>query len=109
MGRLCGGLAGERGAELLERFDLDPRKKGRAYSKGNRQKVALVAALCEWDTIIRVQVPAVWLLAGITMALFGQVERPAIEAMRVAHAGFRRGPSSWAPRSLPKLVSSVEA
>ncbi|MEP7370447.1 MAG: ABC transporter ATP-binding protein, partial [Dermatophilaceae bacterium] len=27
------------------RFDLDPRKKGRAYSKGNRQKVALVAAL----------------------------------------------------------------
>ena len=32
-------------AELLERFDLDPTKKGRAYSKGNRQKVALVAAL----------------------------------------------------------------
>jgi ABC-2 type transport system ATP-binding protein len=31
-------------AELLERFDLDPTKKGRAYSKGNRQKVALVAA-----------------------------------------------------------------
>jgi ABC-2 type transport system ATP-binding protein len=31
--------------ELLERFDLDPTKKGRAYSKGNRQKVALVAAL----------------------------------------------------------------
>lgn len=30
--------------ELLERFELDPRKKGRAYSKGNRQKVALVAA-----------------------------------------------------------------
>ena len=34
-----------RRAELLERFDLDPTKKGRAYSKGNRQKVALVAAL----------------------------------------------------------------
>ncbi len=31
--------------ELIERFDLDPRKKGRTYSKGNRQKVALVAAL----------------------------------------------------------------
>ena len=31
--------------ELLERFNLDPTKKGRAYSKGNRQKVALVAAL----------------------------------------------------------------
>ncbi|MFX6949428.1 AAA family ATPase, partial [Acinetobacter baumannii] len=31
-------------ARLLEAFDLDPRKKGRSYSKGNRQKVALVAA-----------------------------------------------------------------
>ena len=31
--------------ELLERFELDPTKKGRSYSKGNRQKVALVAAL----------------------------------------------------------------
>ncbi len=31
-------------ADLLDRFDLDPTKKGRAYSKGNRQKVALVAA-----------------------------------------------------------------
>ncbi|MBO0811597.1 MAG: ABC transporter ATP-binding protein [Microlunatus sp.] len=30
--------------ELVERFDLDPTKKGRAYSKGNRQKIALVAA-----------------------------------------------------------------
>ena len=44
-GRLRGGLNRQRRAELLERFDLDPRKKGRAYSKGNRQKVALVAAL----------------------------------------------------------------
>jgi ABC-2 type transport system ATP-binding protein len=34
----------KRMAELLERFDLDPGKKGRAYSKGNRQKVMLVAA-----------------------------------------------------------------
>ena len=33
-----------RKAELLERFELDPRKKARTYSKGNRQKVALVAA-----------------------------------------------------------------
>ena len=36
--------ANSRREELLERFDLDPTKKGRAYSKGNRQKVALVAA-----------------------------------------------------------------
>jgi polyether ionophore transport system ATP-binding protein len=45
LGRLRGGLDKQRRAELLERFDLDPRKKGRTYSKGNRQKVALVAAL----------------------------------------------------------------
>jgi ABC-2 type transport system ATP-binding protein len=45
LGRLRGGLDGARRAELLERFELDPTKKGRAYSKGNRQKVALVAAL----------------------------------------------------------------
>src|SRR5487761_1215816 len=35
----------KRRQELIERFDLDPSKKARAYSKGNRQKVALVAAL----------------------------------------------------------------
>jgi len=34
-----------RRADLIERFDLDPSKKSRAYSKGNRQKVALIAAL----------------------------------------------------------------
>ncbi|WP_300007411.1 ABC transporter ATP-binding protein [Pseudonocardia sp.] len=45
LGRMRGGLDAGRRAALLERFDLDPRKKGRTYSKGNRQKVALVAAL----------------------------------------------------------------
>ena len=45
LGRLRGGLDPHRKAELLQRFQLDPRKQGRAYSKGNRQKVALVAAL----------------------------------------------------------------
>jgi ABC-2 type transport system ATP-binding protein len=45
LGRLRGGLDPARRAELLERFELDPTKKGRAYSKGNRQKVALIAAL----------------------------------------------------------------
>src|SRR5215204_3713481 len=45
LGRLRGGLDPKRRAILLERFDLDPAKKGRSYSKGNRQKVALVAAL----------------------------------------------------------------
>jgi len=42
-------LNGERHTEktdaLIKRFELDPRKKARTYSKGNRQKVALIAAL----------------------------------------------------------------
>jgi ABC-2 type transport system ATP-binding protein len=45
LGRLQGGLDPARRADLMDRFDLDPRKKARTYSKGNRQKVALVAAL----------------------------------------------------------------
>jgi ABC-2 type transport system ATP-binding protein len=45
LGRLRGGLDARRRADLLERFELDPTKKARTYSKGNRQKVALVAAL----------------------------------------------------------------
>ncbi|MCT2583132.1 ABC transporter ATP-binding protein [Actinophytocola gossypii] len=43
--RLRGGAHPARRDELCERFDLDPTKKGRTYSKGNRQKVALIAAL----------------------------------------------------------------
>ncbi|MFJ9774605.1 ABC transporter ATP-binding protein [Kitasatospora sp. NPDC101157] len=45
LSRLRGRLDRRRRDELLERFDLDPTKKGRSYSKGNRQKVAIVAAL----------------------------------------------------------------
>ncbi|GAA4478379.1 ABC transporter ATP-binding protein [Enteractinococcus fodinae] len=43
--RLRGGLDQKRRDELCERFDLDPSKKARTYSKGNRQKVALISAL----------------------------------------------------------------
>src|SRR3954469_24756551 len=45
LGSLRGGLDEQRRKDLLERFELEPTKKGRAYSKGNRHKVALVAAL----------------------------------------------------------------
>ena len=45
LGRLRGGLDAKRRQALIERFALDPTKKARAYSKGNRQKVALIAAL----------------------------------------------------------------
>lgn len=43
--KLRGGNNKSRREELIRRFDLDPSKKCRTYSKGNRQKVALVAAL----------------------------------------------------------------
>ncbi|WP_240759681.1 ABC transporter ATP-binding protein, partial [Phytoactinopolyspora endophytica] len=45
LARLRGGLDENRRKRLIERFDLDPTKKGRTYSKGNRQKVAIIAAL----------------------------------------------------------------
>ena len=44
LARMRGGIDATRRAELIERYDLDPRKKARTYSKGNRQKVALVSA-----------------------------------------------------------------
>jgi ABC-2 type transport system ATP-binding protein len=53
LGRLRGGLNSKRLAELLQRFDLDPTKKARTYSKGNRQKVALIAALaCDVELLL---------------------------------------------------------
>ena len=45
MTRLRGGADAARRTELIEKFELDPRKKARTYSKGNRQKVAIIAAL----------------------------------------------------------------
>lgn len=45
LGDLRGGLDPTRRNALIERFGLDPTKRSRTYSKGNRQKVALVAAL----------------------------------------------------------------
>ncbi len=45
LGATQGGVDERRRADLVERFDLDPTKRVRDYSKGNRQKVALIAAL----------------------------------------------------------------
>ncbi|WP_033290927.1 ABC transporter ATP-binding protein [Amycolatopsis jejuensis] len=57
LGRLRGGLDQKRRKELVERFDLDPRKKGRTYSKGNRQKVAIVAALASTVDLLLLDEP----------------------------------------------------
>ncbi len=45
LGRLHGGLDDRRRERYIEMFELDPTKKSRSYSKGNRQKVALISAL----------------------------------------------------------------
>ena len=57
LGRLRGDLDPVRRSELLERFALDPTKKVRTYSKGNRQKVALIAALASSAELLVVDEP----------------------------------------------------
>ena len=56
-GRLRGDLDEKRRDELLERFELDPTKKARTYSKGNRQKVGLVAALASRAELLMLDEP----------------------------------------------------
>jgi ABC-2 type transport system ATP-binding protein len=80
LGRLRGGLDPHRRAELLERFELDPTKKGRTYSKGNRQKVALVAALASDAELLMLDEPT----SGLD-PLMESVFRDCIEDLR--HAG----------------------
>jgi ABC-2 type transport system ATP-binding protein len=58
LGRLRGGLDARRRAVLTERFDLDTSKKARAYSRGNRQKVALVAALASNAELLLLDEPS---------------------------------------------------
>jgi ABC-2 type transport system ATP-binding protein len=57
LGRLRGGLDPKRKEDLLARFDLDPAKKSRTYSKGNRQKVALIAALASGAELLILDEP----------------------------------------------------
>jgi ABC-2 type transport system ATP-binding protein len=79
LGRLRGGLDARRRAHLLERFELDPAKKGRTYSKGNRQKVALVAALTADVELLVLDEPT----SGLD-PLMEEVFRECIEERRAA-------------------------
>jgi len=75
LGRLRGGLDEERRRELIERFELDPTKKGRSYSKGNRQKVALVAALASDVELLVLDEPTSGLDPIMESVFQGYVER----------------------------------
>ncbi|WP_280271463.1 ABC transporter ATP-binding protein [Nocardia wallacei] len=57
LARMRGGLDPDRRAELIDRFELDPRKKARTYSKGNRQKVALVSAFSSNANLLMLDEP----------------------------------------------------
>jgi ABC-2 type transport system ATP-binding protein len=57
LSRLSAPLDPRRRALMLERFELDPTKKARTYSKGNRQKVALVAALASQAELLVLDEP----------------------------------------------------
>ena len=75
LGRMRGGLDEKRRAEMLERFELDPRKKSRTYSKGNRQKVALVAALASHAELYLLDEPT----SGLDPLMEAEFQRAVLE------------------------------
>ena|SRR5436190_1895185 len=77
LGRLRGGLSLSKRDQLINDFELDPTKKGRTYSKGNRQKVALVAALASDVELLLLDEPT----SGLD-PLMDAVFRGAIEDLR---------------------------
>ncbi|MGE2836370.1 ATP-binding cassette domain-containing protein [Mycobacterium sp. SMC-4] len=81
-------LAGLRGSdtvdtarrdELIERFELDPHKKARTYSKGNRQKVAIVAAFSTRSELFILDEPTSG-LDPLMEQVFGQCVREVVDA-----------------------------
>lgn len=58
LARMRGGIDKRRRAELIERFDLDPHKKARTYSKGNRQKVSLISAFSSHARLLLLDEPS---------------------------------------------------
>jgi ABC-2 type transport system ATP-binding protein len=80
LGNVSGGVDAAYRDELVERFQLDPAKRARSYSKGNRQKVALVAAFMTR--------PDVLLLDEPTAGLDPLMEE---EFQRIARAAAARG------------------
>lgn len=75
LGRMRGGLDEKRRAQMLERFELDPHKKARTYSKGNRQKVALVAAFASRAELYLLDEPT----SGLDPLMEAEFQRAVLE------------------------------
>ncbi|MEZ0366320.1 ATP-binding cassette domain-containing protein [Mycobacterium sp. pUA109] len=58
LARMRGGIDEQRRAELIDRFELDPHKKARTYSKGNRQKVSLISAFSSRARLLLLDEPS---------------------------------------------------
>ncbi|KAA8967685.1 ABC transporter ATP-binding protein [Mycobacterium sp.] len=58
LARMRGGIDERRRADLIERFELDPHKKARTYSKGNRQKVSLISAFSSQARLLLLDEPS---------------------------------------------------
>src|SRR5271166_3326870 len=58
LARMRGGLDPQRRDELIKRFELDPKKKARTYSKGNRQKVSLISAFSSYARLLLMDEPS---------------------------------------------------
>lgn len=80
---LRGGADATRRAELIEQFEFDPRKKARTYSKGNRQKVALIAAFARPARLYILDEPSSGLDPVMEAVFRQQVERVCAEGATV--------------------------
>lgn len=79
MGRALGGLEPARRDGLIDRFRLDPTKRARDYSKGNRQKVSLVAALASAAELLVLDEPTSG-LDPLMEQVFQECVREAVDA-----------------------------
>lgn len=88
LGSLRGGLDERRRADLIERFDLDPSKRGRQYSKGNRQKVAIIAALSSNVELLIFDEPTNGLdplMANVFQEVVGEVKAEGASVLLSSH------------------------
>ncbi len=76
LARMRGGIDRQRRAELIERFDLDPHKKARTYSKGNRQKVSLISAFSSRAALLLLDEPS----SGLDPLMENVFQRCVLEA-----------------------------